>query len=155
MKRAISSLIAAILLIIAPFAAHCADYGGFGVGIIIGAPTGLSVKGWVGPHQAFDGAASWTTSGNDESLYLHADMLFQKPNALHLDPSIHLDWHYGLGMAMRFKNETEMGLRIPIGVDYSLTEIPLEFFAEIVPVVLLAPDTEFDFDGGIGVRIFF
>jgi hypothetical protein len=154
MKRSISSLIAAVLLIFSASAAHPAGNGGFGVGFIIGAPTGLSCKGWIGPHQAVDGAASWTTSGDEKSLYLHSNLLFQRQNALRLDP-VWLDWHYGLGIAMSFKDKTETGLRIPIGIDYSLTSIPLEFFAEMVPVVLLSPDTEFDIDGGIGVRIFF
>ncbi|HNW60898.1 MAG TPA: hypothetical protein PKI62_14555 [bacterium] len=154
MKRFFSSLVAALLLCAGLASARPSGNGGFGVGLIVGAPTGLSIKSWLGPHRAIDAAAAWTTSGHDNSLYLHADMLIQRPNALHLDTAW-LDWHYGLGVAMSFKDETETRLRIPIGLDYSLTSIPLEFFGEIVPAVLLTPDSGFDIDGGIGVRLFF
>ena len=154
MKRTFSSLAAAVLLCTGMALARPSGNSGFGVGFIIGAPTGLSIKNWLGPHQAFDAAAAWTTSGDEHSLYLHADMLIQRPNAIHLDP-VWLDWHYGLGFAMNLKDDTETRLRIPIGLDYGLTSIPLEFFAELVPAVLLTPDTGFDIDGGLGVRIFF
>ena len=155
MRRCISSLIAVfLLLLLAAPSALPAGNSGFGLGVILGAPTGLSCKGWIGAHQAIDGAASWTTSRGDKSLYLHGDLLRQNHNALHLDP-VWLDWHYGVGLAINFKEDTEMGLRIPVGLDYSLTTIPMELFVEIVPVLLLTPDSSFDIDGGIGLRIFF
>jgi len=155
MRHCISSLVPALLLLLlAAPSALAAESGGFGVGVILGAPTGLSCKAWIGPHRAIAGAASWTTSGGEHSLYLHSDLLRQNHHALHLDP-VWLDWHYGVGIAIRFKEETEMGLRIPVGLDYSLTSIPMELFVEIVPVMLLTPDSSFDLDGGIGLRIFF
>lgn len=155
MKRSISSLFLALLATFFSVPdAQSAGHGGFGLGFIIGAPTGLSVKQWIAPRQAFDAAAAWSTSGDEESLYLHGDYLFQQPHALAIDTAW-LDWHYGAGISMKFDRRTNVGLRLPIGIDYSLISLPLEFFAEIVPVVLLTPDTGFDIDGGIGVRIFF
>ncbi len=155
MNRSISSLFLALsALIFAVPAAEAAGQSGFGLGFILGAPTGISAKQWLGHSQACAAAAAWSTSGDEESFYLHGDYLFQRPNGIAINATF-LDWHYGVGLSMQFSKNTRVGLRLPIGLDYSLSSMPIEFFAEVVPVVLLTPDTGFDIDGGIGVRIFF
>ncbi len=125
---------------------------GVGVGFIFGAPTGLSAKKWCAPQQAFDAAAAWST-GEQKSFYFHADYLYQQPQALPVH-SLFMDWHYGFGGMIRFDDRTVLGIRLPFGLDYGFKTIPVEIFAEIVPVVLLAPGTGFDIDGGIGIRLF-
>ena len=155
MKRIISSLFLALLLLQDPAAAAWpTGHSGFGIGFILGAPTGLSAKGWLTAQQALAAAAAWKTSGKEESLYLHGDFLIQRQDGPAFDRH-RLDWHYGLGLSIQFDDQTDLGVRLPVGLDYRLTSVPLEFFAEIVPVVLLTPDTGVDVDGGIGVRLFF
>jgi hypothetical protein len=44
---------------------------------------------------------------------------------------------------------------VPIGLAYLFPNIPLDIFAEIGPVVHLAPETGFALTGAIGVRYFF
>ena len=46
----------------------------FGLGVIIGDPTGISVKVWQAKNLAYDGAIAWTTEGKDDVLHLHADI---------------------------------------------------------------------------------
>ncbi len=153
MRTINQSLCSIILLLFCLIQSASADvHQGVGVGFILGAPTGLSAKKWIGAQQAFDAAAAWST-GEQKSFYLHADYLHQRPQSVPAN-SVYMDWHYGFGGMIRFDQKAAVGIRLPFGLDYGFKSIPLEIFAEIVPVVLLAPDTDFDIDGGIGIRLF-
>jgi hypothetical protein len=48
-----------------------------------------------------------------------------------------------------------IGVRVPIGLDYLFSDAPIDIFLEIVPILDLAPATEFDLGGGIGIRYWF
>ena len=51
-----------------------AQPSGFGLGVILGEPTGVSVKYWMTPWTAFDGALGWTF-GKTNWVQLHGDYL--------------------------------------------------------------------------------
>ncbi len=46
----------------------------FGVGAILGEPTGVSLKKWLGARTAIDGALAWSFA-NESGFHLHADYL--------------------------------------------------------------------------------
>ena len=52
--------------------AHAQD--GLGVGVILGEPTGISLKAWTSDKHAVDAAVAWSFSEND-SFQFHADYL--------------------------------------------------------------------------------
>ena len=52
-------------------------------------------------------------------------------------------------------DDSEGAIRIPLGLSYLTARLPLELFAEIVPVVEFAPDTDADVEGGVGIRFYF
>jgi len=49
----------------------------------------------------------------------------------------------------------KVGVRIPVGINYIFAKAPLDIFLEIVPMLELVPRTEFNLNGGIGIRYFF
>src|SRR6056297_1658834 len=49
-----------------------------GLGLMLGEPTGVSVKSWLGTKSAFDIGAAWSLSGRNEALHLHADYLYHR-----------------------------------------------------------------------------
>ena len=126
---------------------------GFGIGIIIGEPTGISFKNWLSPKTAIDGAAAWSFEG-DDALHLHADYLFHNGNLTQVEGG-KLLLYYGLGARLKLQDRSRLGVRIPFGVAYLLHASPLDFFLELVPIMDLAPDTELEFNGGFGVRLYF
>jgi len=48
-----------------------------------------------------------------------------------------------------------LGVRIPVGLAYEFANHPFDIFVEIVPILDITPDTDFDFEGAIGARYYF
>ena len=124
----------------------------FGIGIIAGDPTGLSAKLYTGSNNAFDFAAAWSFKGSGH-LLLQADYVWH--SSLSRTSSGMFALYYGIGGRIIFSNDPNVGLRIPIGIDYVFSTAPVDIFLEVVPVLDLIPSTDFDLNGGIGVRFWF
>lgn len=124
----------------------------FGVGVILGEPTGLSVKNWMSTNSAWDAAAAWSFSG-DGYFHLHFDFL-QHFNIITVG-SGELPLYVGIGARAQFRDEFNLGIRVPIGAEYLLADIPIGIFAEVVPILDLIPNTDFDFEFGAGGRFYF
>lgn len=124
----------------------------FGLGIILGEPTGVSAKLWTGSTNAFDFAAAWSFKG-DGHLLLQADYVWH--SSLERTSSGNLALYYGIGGRIIFRDDPLIGARIPVGLDYRFTSAPIDIFAELVPILDLAPSTNFNLGGGIGVRFWF
>ena len=129
-----------------------AQDSGFGLGLYLGEPTGIGWKGWVAPNGAFAGAVAWSISG--ERLHIHVDYHRHAFNVINVEKG-KLPLYYGLGAKVVLADNTNFGARIPLGINYIFDDAPLDIFAELVPGLDLAPDTEFDLAGGIGIRYFF
>lgn len=125
--------------------------GKTGLGVMIGEPTGITLKSWTSQNTAFDVGLAWSLSGNDD-IYVHADHQWHKP--LEVEKGS-LSFFYGIGARAIFSNDTFFGARIPLGLSYLAPEAPLEFYLEVAPVINLIPDTDGDADGGIGIRYYF
>ena len=135
------------------FGTAAAQGTGFGVGITVGEPTGVCGKYWLTGNTAIDGAAAWSFEG--ESFHLHGDYLFYKYNVITVEKG-RFPLYYGIGGRISLdKDETKAGVRIPVGLNYIFASDPLDIFMEIVPVLNVAPDTEFSFNAAIGIRFFF
>jgi len=150
-----------ILLVVAGVRAE----DGVGIGVILGEPTGISVKKWLSNEHAIDAAAAWSFSEND-SFQLHADYLFHDYGILRAgDIGGRLPLYVGVGARLKFQNDDDkngrndddalFGIRIPFGISYVIAKAPVDMFAEIVPILDLAPDTELDINAAIGARFYF
>ena len=125
----------------------------FGVGIILGEPSGICGKLWLGSSNALDMAAAWSFKGNDH-LLLQADYVWHSFNLISVS-SGKLPIYFGIGGRVLLADDPLIGVRVPIGLDYLFSNAPVDIFIEIVPILDLAPATEFDLGGGIGVRYWF
>ena len=155
MKKTI--FLIALILALAVFAQNGMAKGGkFGLGVIIGEPTGPCFKYWTGPKTAIDGAAAWSLA-NNAGLHLHADYLVHKFDLIPVEKGS-LPFYFGIGGRIRFaegNGDDRIGIRIPVGLDYIFADAPLDIFLELVPILDLAPDTDLDFNGAVGIRFFF
>ncbi|MFW6329349.1 MAG: hypothetical protein ACOC28_04565 [Alkalispirochaetaceae bacterium] len=151
MRRPHFAIIPALLLLSAA-AAGAQDFNIIGSGIVIGEPTGITAKVWAEGGVAADAAVAWSFIG-DSSLYLHTNVLYHY--ALRTTPSDNAITPYlGGGVSIRFEDELNIAVRVPLGVSWLLNVLPLEFFAELAPGVGLIPETDFEFGGGLGARFY-
>jgi hypothetical protein len=125
---------------------------GFGIGIILGEPTGLSAKLWTSNVNAFDFAAAWSFKGKGHML-LQADYVWHS-NVIQVSPG-KLPLYYGIGGRVILSDDPLVGVRIPVGLDYQFESAPIDIFVEIVPILDIIPSTDFDLGGGLGVRFWF
>ena len=129
---------------------------GFGLGIMFGEPTGISFKGWLSERSAIDGGLGWSYV-NEGSVHIHVDYLYHFYNVFET-PNIPL--YLGVGGRIKLKNnehnsDLRLGVRIPFGIAYQFSEVPVDVFLEIAPVLDLNPSTSGSINGAIGVRYYF
>jgi hypothetical protein len=134
-------------------ASAAAQDDGFGIGIILGEPTGVSVKMWTSDATAIDIAGAWSFT-DDGAAHIHADYLYHRFDVFDLQKN-KLPLYFGIGGRVKFLDDTRVSLRLPIGIDYLFADAPLDIFLEVVPMLDVAPETDFDINAGIGVRYFF
>jgi hypothetical protein len=179
MKRTLlTTFAAALLLAIVGHSAQATEVGysrKFGLGVVIGDPTGLSAKLWVAPTNAIDfGLGFWSgvngdcfvdnagnticTNAGVHNGSFNADYLWQS-NIIR--GSAQLDWHIGGGGRMIFwsgcqSNCVAIAARAPIGLDLMFQNPGfLEVFFELAPSFWIVPDVGFGIEGGLGVRFYF
>lgn len=126
---------------------------GFGIGVILGEPSGIALKEWVGPTTAFDGAVAWSFR-NEAAIHLHADYLIHKFGLLKVEEGS-LPIYFGIGARLKLGEDASLAVRVPVGVDYLFAHDPLDIFLELVPMLVLTPSTEAQVSGGLGIRYFF
>ncbi len=126
---------------------------GFGLGVLLGEPTGINFKAWTGYKTAVVGTAAWSF-GHQNSFQANIDYIFHDFDLIRLDDD-YLPIYYGIGVRVKTTTDVRMGIRFPLGINYMFEKAPLDIFVELVPVFDLAPKTELYLNGGIGIRYFF
>ena len=142
----------------------------FGLGIMLGAPTGLSGKYFIGPSTAIDfgvGAIAFYRGRN--GVHVHADYLVH-PLSFASTPEFELPLYVGIGARLydfddKPGSETTaehglaLGVRAPIGLALDFNNVPLDAFFELALVadIFVGYDEAvgIDLNGAIGVRYYF
>ena len=119
------------------------------VGIILGEPTGLSAKQWLGEGSSLDLAVAWSFIDTG-SFYVHLDYQ-QHFDDLDIDEG-NLLWFVGGGAKLSVGQQLNLGIRIPIGLVYEFDSVPIEVFIEAAPGMDVFPAVQFNGGGGIGIR---
>ncbi|SMO43379.1 hypothetical protein [Gracilimonas mengyeensis] len=123
----------------------------FGVGVMLGEPSGVTVKNWFSERSAFDIGAAWSLTGRNEAIHMHADYLMHS----WFPENDGVAFYYGIGGRVIFADNPTAGARIPLGLTYVFTNVPLDIFVEAVPILDLAPDVKFAGNGAVGLRYYF
>ena len=130
----------------------------YGVGIILGEPTGFSGKLWWDDNIAFDGGLAWSIIG-DANIHVHGDVVWHNwsvlEEAFDLDDSARIPLYYGIGGRLKSGEDTRVGMRFVIGAAYIFENAPFDIFLEIAPIMDFAPKTELQLNSAIGARFWF
>lgn len=173
MKKVIAALLTATLVTLASLQpAHASKVGTsnkFGIGGMLGAPTGLSMKYFFHKQHAIDIGIGFGWFGH-ASLFIHVDYKFhiyltknqhfELPLYFGVGPKLFIWFHdhchyYWGGKAHCRDGYIGFGVRVPIGVAFHFNKVPLDVFLEIVPGVGFFPWFGMFLDGAVGVRYYF
>lgn len=132
-----------------------ANDSGFGLGVSIGEPTGVSLKIWTKTTTAIQGGLAWSLSG-DNDLHLQGDFVRHHFGLIKVSKG-RLPLYYGLGARLRSREnrDDDVGIRVPVGLVYLFADVSFDIFVEVVPILDLVPDTDFDLNAALGARYFF
>jgi hypothetical protein len=149
-------VVGAIVLVILIVGVPRAQSPGFGLGVILGEPTGISAKAWLSGRHAVDAAVAWSVR-RDGFFQVHADALVHEYGVLEVnDVRGKIPFSYGVGGRIILgKRDEWIGVRFPLGVSYLFPTAPFDVFLEIVPILDLLPETDFDLDAAVGGRFYF
>lgn len=155
-----------VLCVVAPVEAQDRR---FGLGVVVGEPTGISAKywtsnsealsfgvGWYARHAAwirrFDGYYYYYTGTR---FHIHADYLWHDFDAIRSAERFPL--YYGVGARLETggMESPAAGVRGVFGIAWMPRSTPLDVFVEIAPTILLAPSPGVGIGAGLGVRYFF
>ena len=127
--------------------------GKLGVGVMLGEPTGISIKSWNNSRSAFDVGAAWSFAGNNDAIHLHGDYLLH--SWLNVEKG-DLAFYYGIGARVVLSDpDAKAGVRVPFGLNYIIPDSRVDVFVEAVPILNLTPNTGFDGNGALGIRYYF
>jgi hypothetical protein len=83
----------------------------------------------------------------------HADYLWHTFSSFNVS-SGRLPFYLGLGGRVLLGDDSQLGVRFPLGASYLFASDPLELFAEVAPIMKLTSGVGFDMDGLIGIRLY-
>lgn len=166
-KFALSLLMIAAISI--PTFANAKTGGNFGLGIILGAPTALTGKYYMGQEEAIDFGLAFDL---DDYILLYGDYLVHFPGGLGRSSRFasELVPYIGIGPVLvldaddRRRNDKYfddpnddfgLGVRIPFGIEWMAPRFPLGIAVEIVPGIIVIPGTDAFVQGGVAFRYYF
>ncbi len=128
-----------------------ADKGTFGIGIILGEPTGITAKLYLKDDRALDFAAGGAFAAG--GLEIHSDYLFH-PWILQDRDTFVLPVYLGPGLRLidydggsDSPSHLALGVRAEIGILFDFKSVPLDAFVEVAGV------GQYDFKSGNGFGI--
>ena len=139
--------------------------GPLGVGIVLGDPSGFSARYWTTKTHSLDMSLAYSF---DSFFILTGDYKLNFPH-LFRSTGEHLHPYVGLGGAVAFSTDGTtgrggfygptgssfgLGLRVPFGIEWILSDSRLGVFLELVPGLGMIPSTFGFFEGGVGIRYY-
>ena len=152
MKR---TLISVFVLVAVLAATAAAETSTFGAGIIIGEPTGIGIKLHLNSGNALAFGVAWSLDEENE-LHVQGDYLYHNYDLIDVEEG-EMPLYFGVGGRIKINEHADdnVGIRFPVGLDYIFADYPFDIFLELVPILDLAPDTDFDLNGALGGRFWF
>lgn len=152
-----SAVFLALLFLVLSFVPAESRAGGpFGLGFMVGDPTGLTAKLWNGKQRAITGALAFGMSHHhSDAFYLNVMHNWHDYNLAPIDRG-QLPFYLGLGGRLWSGHEDfTLGVRGVGGVAYMPPYTPIDIFFEIGVCVDFLGDPGGDADAGLGLHYYF
>ncbi len=127
---------------------------GFGVGFVVGTPSGFSASLPMNDGtRAVNGLLGYRLGGGS-ALQLQADYVWIRGDLFEVDPG-KLALYFGPGAYTVLASDPAAGVRFVVGLDYRFEDMPLQVFLEAGPGINVLPNTSASGSGGLGIRYYF
>ena len=119
----------------------------FGLGLVLGEPSGLNGQFLWSERSAIDITAAWSWR---DWFFTSAD--FQMYDYI-LDSPREWKWYWGGGayLTLPKNDQGTFGVRVPLGIKYHIPHSPVDLWIEADPALQLIKSTEAELQGGFGV----
>lgn len=141
----------------------------FGLGLVLGEPSALTIKAWQDNRQAIQGGLSFSF---DDYILIYGDYLYHYPGAFGTRDKFAASLAPYIGVGGLFAVSTKdrrddhryfgkssgsigLGIRVPLGIEWKPGHPPLGIFLELAPGLSVVPATKAYIQGGIGIRYYF
>lgn len=130
--------------------------GPLGLGLVLIDPTGISSNYYYDRQKSLAAGLGWGSS----HLHLNVDHLWYRRDLLVIDRTP-LDVYFGVGARYYHQerrnkdDDTNLGVRAPVGVAYTFRKYPVQLFGELAPALNLIEESSFIIDLALGVRYYF
>lgn len=126
---------------------------GFGIGFVLGTPTGISGSLPLGNLNAINATVGWNL-GKPANVFAQADYVWFTRDIAPVE-SGSFSAYYGPGVFTEVSRNPTMGIHAVAGVEYRFAAAPVQTFLELSPGITVLPSTEATVGAGLGVRYFF
>lgn len=147
-------LVLIIMFIVLASVSTYSQTRGFGLGIIVGEPTGVSAKYWLSGENALDFGLGYSFV-NKGRFHFHMDYLFHHQNIFRAEENFAL--YYGPGFRLKTVegDDARLAFRFGVGLVWLPRSAPIDVFVEIAPLLDIIPSTDFNVNAGLGLRFYF
>ena len=120
---------------------------GFGLGLVINDDFGIAGKYWIDRTNAIDINLNLAKNAN----VLGADYVWHRYDILDNNFPV----YYGVGAKVALGDASGFGVNGVGGIAFLIRKLKIDVFVELVPTILLSPDSDFSMDWQLGGRYFF
>ena len=153
MKRALL-----IIAFLGTLAGKAQEYKGhYGVGLAIGEPTsGFSIKKFINNSEAFQYTLGYSAVKGQEGINIGVDFLTHNYDFITAEKG-KIPFYYGAGIHLRSYNDmgNQVYARIPLGLTYEVSDLPLDIFFEFAPGIAVVPQPSLVTNFALGGRFYF
>ncbi|MFA5834659.1 MAG: hypothetical protein WDA22_14360 [Bacteroidota bacterium] len=137
---------------------------GFGLGIVIGEPTGISAKVWTSHETAVDVGVGWSIQRDHMNniyydqisrVHIHMDYLWHSFSAIHSSEQFPVYCGIGGRINSSARDDASFVARGVLGILWLPRKTPVDVFLELIPMLLLTPSSDVGLEAGIGIRYYF
>lgn len=138
----------------------------FGIGLMLGEPSGISVKVWNTEATAVVGGIGWSIGGDrigrfdsydqgSDRVHIHLDYLWHSMSAIRSVDQYPVYAGIGARMNSGAGIDASFAIRGVMGILWIPPQFPIDLFLELIPMVQITASSGLGLDAGVGARYFF
>ncbi len=128
---------------------------GFGIGLAFGEPTGICFKNWIDEEHAITGAVAYSIIDQSNLFGVNVNYTWNRMKTVGYKTRLGFQYGAGLGITTRKNISSLAAIRITTAAIWYPNFIPIDFYFEFAPEIVVYPYSGIGLDAGAGIRYYF